>query len=145
MDTEMLNTYQDLKRKMTAAHTVLKKKPTYQNVTRYNTATQTFNNFCIKAMAELADDHPSDNKAQILANVDEYRTCKKCGTELLLVTDERNYVASSEFVPDFPGWCHTCLLERHCLRTACEECTIVSDPATCSYKEIKSIYQEDGE
>lgn len=142
LDAKMLDTYKALKSKMTAAYAVFKRSPTHQNIARHSTASQAFTNFCIEAMAELADDKAVDNTDKILQNIEDYKTCKTCGSELLYLTDLKNYIASSEFVPEFPGWCHTCLIE-HCLKTPCESCKLVSDPTTCAYKDVKKFYQED--
>lgn len=141
MNTEMLVTYKDLKSKMDAAYTVFKKDPSYQNVSRHNAAVQAFTTFCVNAMAELVGEEPADNRNQILENIEDYRTCKKCESEILFQTDEKHYIASSDFVPEFPGWCYTCLVE-HCLKTNCEECKVASDPAACSFKDVKTFYQE---
>lgn len=132
LTAKMLSTYKDLKSKMDAAYEVAKKDPSYNSISKHTIASQTFTTFCINAMAELAGEESKDYKDQILANIEEYKTCKKCNSEILFQTDESKYI----------GWCHTCLAE-HCLRTNCEECSVASDPTTCSFKDIKVSYQED--
>lgn len=124
---------------MDAAYTVFKKEPSSVNAARHYTATQAFTSFCVESMKALADDLPVDNTEHILANMDTYKACKQCSTELLYPISENQYVEKSDFVPDFPGWCHTCLVE-HCKYTECGKCTLTEDPGSCAYKEIKNIY-----
>lgn len=143
LSSNILYKYKQLKEKMDAAYTVFRKDPTVTNASRHTTAAQAFTNFCVDTMAELAGSGNEDQNRDdlILSNIDNYKTCKKCGSELLYLVSEDRFIGSSEFVPEFPGWCHTCLIE-HCLRTECTECTVAATPASCSYKEIKNIYKE---
>lgn len=138
----MLTTYKDLKRKKDAAYKVFKQDPTVINASKHAAATQAFTNFCISSMAELAGDVETENKDHILEHIEDYKTCKICGSEILYQVDEGHYIGSSDFVPEFPGWCYVCLVE-HCLETNCESCNLVTDNAACPYKEVKKIYQED--
>ena len=78
----------------------------------------------------------------ILNNLETYRTCGQCNSELLFPVSDQRYIASSDFIPEFPGWCFTCLVE-HCLATDCEQCKVAANPATCSFKETKKIYAEE--
>ena len=143
LDSTTLGTYLQLKKRMDAAYTVFKKEPSVINATRHTAAAQAFTTFCVDTMAVLAGDtEDSNKKEQILANIEQYRTCEKCESELLYPVDNRGFIESNDFVPDFPGWCHTCLVE-HCCAHDCATCTLPEDADTCSYKEIKKLYLED--
>jgi hypothetical protein len=142
LDANNLATYKQLKSQKEAAYKVFKKNPTIANATRHTTAAQAFTNFCVETMATLANDIPKpDTNADILENINDYRTCKVCGAELIYLLDSNNYIASSDFVLEFPGWCHSCLV-THCVNTPCEECDLVKDYRTCTFKEVKKIYAE---
>lgn len=144
MDT-IKATYFNLKNKVDAAYNVFRRKPTHANNVRYSEAAQAFKEFCLQTMAELVGDtEDAVNKNTILENIDLYKTCKHCGSTLLYTAGTNDYLASSDFLENFPGWCHTCLVE-HCLATNCESCTVASDPATCSFKVTKEIYTQDAE
>lgn len=139
--TEIINNYNELKNKMDAAYIVFKKTPSAVNATKHITATQAFNNFCVETMTTLAgaSEDSFDKDAEILANIDQYKTCKKCKAEILHQVDKKHFIGSSNFVPDFPGWCHECLVE-HCVSCDCSECIITPDKDKCSYAEIKKLY-----
>lgn len=143
LDSAILDAYHQLKKKMDAAYTIFKKEPSMINATRHTMASQAFTTFCIDTMAMLAEDtEDNDKKEEILANIEQYRTCKKCNSEILYPVDNRGFIESNEFVPDFPGWCHSCLI-NYCRSHNCETCTLPEDIDTCSYKEIKKLYLED--
>jgi hypothetical protein len=55
--------------------------------------------------------------------------------------NDRHYIASSEFIEQFPGWCYSCLTE-HCAEQDCETCIVSKDPDSCSFKEVKNIYSQ---
>lgn len=140
---ELLDKYNQLKQKKDAAYIVFKKEPSMVNATRHSVATQAFTTFCIDAMTALAeaDSTPGTTEEEILADFEIYKDCDKCGLTLLHLVDDQHFIAHSSFVKDFPGWCHTCLVE-HCCTTPCESCLLVRDTESCPYKEIKKIYME---
>jgi hypothetical protein len=138
---ELLTEYTTLKQQKDAAYTVFKKEPSTINASRHAIATQRFTTFCIETMETLAGETTPDHSDDILANIENYRTCKKCEAEILYQVDEGRFIESSDFVPDFPGWCYPCLIE-HCCKADCSACTLVTDPEKCSYKEIKKIYTD---
>lgn len=142
MTQEIKNTYFELKNKMDAAYIVFAKKPTSTNNSRYTEASQAFRDYCIETMAKLVEDTPADNTTTILENVDKYKSCAQCGSLLLYAVTEDRYVASGDFVEDFPGWCHTCLAD-YCCTHECETCELAADHTTCTFKEIKKIYTEE--
>jgi hypothetical protein len=145
LDSTILDTYNRLKNKMEAAYFVFKKEPTVTNAAAHTTALQTYTNFCVETMKTLAGDVGGsvDNTEKVLKDFDAYRTCKQCDSEILYKVD-KHILESSDFVPDFPGWCYTCLV-KHCMATDCEACTLVKDFATCSFKETKAIYNNSQE
>lgn len=138
---DILNNYKLLKQKKDAAYLVFKKEPTPANASRHSVATQAFTSFCLDTMEKLAGISVPDNDAEILADIERYRTCKQCEAELVYPVSEDHFVASSEFVAAFPGWCHTCLVD-YCRTHLCEQCPLTNDYNNCPYKEIKNIYTE---
>ena len=142
LDMQTLLDYKNLKAQKDAAYDVFKREPNLVNATRHSTATQAFTSFCVETMAKLAGDQPEDHEDEILLNIEKYKTCDHCSCELLYPVSDKRYIASSDFIPEFPGWCFTCLVE-HCLDTGCEQCTVAANPATCSFKETKKIYAEE--
>ena len=144
LDSNTLSTYTLLKNKMDAAYRLLKKDPSIISANRHTAAAQAFNSFCVdtvKAMAE-GNQSDSDKQQEILNNIDNYKTCKQCGSEVLYEVDDGHFIESSDFEPNFPGWCHTCLVE-HCCSTNCLGCDLVSDHTTCSFKEMKNFYMNE--
>ena len=161
LDSNILRTYVQLKNKMDAAYLVLKKDPSVTNATIHTLAAQAFTTFCVDTMKDLTGVHQesSNKQAEILADLNAnsteegttsaYLTCAEdsCGTQLVFpVGDPGNYtgfIESIDFVPDFPGWCHKCLVD-HCSNTDCADCTICPTPSvsTCPYHEVKKIYTE---
>ena len=73
-----------------------------------------------------------------IEDLEEYYRCKQCGSKLLVKIDNDRYIASSDFIIEFPGWCHTCLIE-HCVKTDCKACKI-KDKQDCSYAYMKDFY-----
>ena len=140
LDSNTLSIYKQLKNKMDAAYKVFKKDPSVANASRHTAAAQAFTTFCIDTMATLVGDVEVDHREDILANIEQYLTCTRCGEELLFQLDEDDYIESGLFVPEFPGWCYSCLV-KHCVARDCESCTLTSTPDTCSYREIKNIYK----
>ena len=137
---DILDKYNSLKQKKDAAYLVFKKEPSVINATRHSVATQAFTSFCLETMESLAGTSDDDNnKDAILADIEKYRTCKQCNREILYSVLDDRYVESSDFVPDFPGWCHNCLVD-YCCEHTCEACQLTDDYQNCSYKEIKNIY-----
>jgi hypothetical protein len=72
---------------------------------------------------------------------EEYYRCKRCCSKLLVKIYDDRYIGSSDFLPEFPGWCFTCLVE-HCCRTDCNACK-VKDKEDCSFSHIKDFYLSD--
>jgi hypothetical protein len=142
IDSSQLDVAKKLKKKMDAAYKVLKKAPTADSVTTYTLAVRAYNDFCTKTITDLLDAEAVDKTAEVLANLEKYKTCKHCDEDLIFLTTDTNYIASSEFLEDFPGWCFTCLLE-HCLAHDCEGCTVSTRPSNCSFLEIKKLHQQD--
>ena len=137
---EILDRYKELKRKKDAAYLVFKKEPTMINATKHAGATQAFTSFCIETMEALAGEEDNNNEQEdILANIEKYKTCKQCEREVLYQVDAGHFIRSSEFVEDFPGWCHSCLID-HCREVECQYCSLIEDYENCPYKEIKNIY-----
>lgn len=140
IDNTTLKVAKQLKDKKDAAYSVFKRRPTTDHSAAYTLALKAFNDFCVSTIEDLIKDtNTADKQAEILANLEDYRVCKQCGTELLYAAEDR-YIASSDFLEDFPGWCYTCLSE-HCTTTDCESCT-VADHATCSFIEIKKLNEQ---
>lgn len=68
--------------------------------------------------------------------------CDFCGDEILYPDFENErYLASSEYEPNFPGYCHSCLVD-HCLRTDCVRCDLRKYPK-CEFLASKKIYLEE--
>lgn len=147
LDSNTLNNYLRLKKEMDAAYLVFKKEPSISNATKHTAATQAFTAFCVNTMAELTGvtDEAPDKQAEILANFDQYKTCSKCNTDLLFKVNDQHFIESIEFVPEFKGWCHTCLV-AHCCNIECADCKIAEaqnyDIADCPYKEVKKLYDQ---
>ena len=145
IDEATVNEYKRLKKEMEAAYTVFKHSPTGSNASSYTRATQAFTSFCVdtmKSLIALSEDNKQDT---ILENFDDYKVCKQpgCNAELLYKVNDDHYIASSEFVEDFPGWCYSCLLEyctTHECNATCERCKELKiQPAACSFREIKNL------
>jgi hypothetical protein len=135
----IITKYLYLKKRSDAAFTVFRKNPSVENATKHIEASNILKAYCLEAFEFLVAETPEDESvlnAEILANLDTFKTCTHCGSDLLYLTDEDSYIASSDFLPEFPGWCYNCLTE-HCSEQACETCTVVTDPTTCSFKGIK--------
>ena len=142
LDLQTLTDYKNLKAQKDAAYDVFKREPNLTNATRHSTAAQAFTSFCVETMAKLVGDQPEDYENEILNNLETYRTCGQCNSELLFPVSDQRYIASCDFIPEIPGWCFSCLVE-HCLATECEQCKVAANPATCSFKETKKIYAEE--
>lgn len=139
MDKETIAKYKQLKREMDAAYRIFRKSPTLENATRHTTASQAFTSFCVETMKTLTSYLEEDFNQKILEDFETYRVCRCCNTELLFkITDDR-FVASSSFVPEFPGICFDCLVE-HCCTNGCSFCAMVEDPSTCPFKEVRKVY-----
>lgn len=139
IDILVLNNARKLKKEMDAAYKVFKKTPTFENANLWTAKVREYNDFCVKAIETLiSEDDAANKKEEILANVDKYKKCNQCEAELLYLTSEDNYVASSDFVEDFPGWCYPCLVE-YCTTHECEGCTVTKRPFNCSFAEIKKL------
>ena len=126
----------ELKTAVDAAHLVFKKNPNVRNSTNWSLATRAYNEYCVQIVDELIAD-PKPAAEDILKNFEAYKTCKQCNCELLYPTSDTEYIASSDFLPEFPGWCYTCLVE-HCCETDCEACD-VNTFTDCSFKPVKEI------
>ena len=131
-----------LKKVADAAYLVFKKSPTTVNAATWTQASRDFNTFCVDAISKLIEEDITDKTAEILANADKYKTCNQCGAKLLYLTSDTNYVASSDFLEDFPGWCYPCLLE-YCTTHNCEGCTVTSRPSNCSFLDVKNLHLQE--
>lgn len=144
IDKAVIEKAAQYKREADAAYTVFKKDPSLTNATTWTNTSRVFSDYCVKVVTDLIElqtDTPV-KPDDILTNIDKYKTCSCCGSELLFPTGD-SYITSSDFVEDFPGWCYTCLVE-HCTECDCEACAVVTDPTKCSFKEIKKLHlQED--
>lgn len=68
--------------------------------------------------------------------------CEYCGSEILYPHPELDsYFCSSDYEPNFPGWCHSCLVE-HCVSTNCLQCELRKYP-DCEFISTKKIYLEE--
>lgn len=138
----IVNEYFKHKNNMNAAYAVFKKNPSMTNASRHAEATSTFKNFCTDTLATLVGDVPADaseKDLEILTHFEDYRSCKQCNSDLLYKVADDRFIASGEFLENFPGWCHTCLAE-HCNNTDCSLCTVSKDTENCSFKGLKNIY-----
>lgn len=138
INNETLLTAKKLKETSDAAYLVFKKNPSIANANSWVAAKQAFTDFCISTIEALIEDTAGDAADKILTNFDKYRACERCGAELLFPTTRDNYIASSDFLEDFPGWCYPCLVE-HCSNQNCDTCTVPADNQNCSFKEVKNL------
>lgn len=138
INTDTVSTAKQLKKVADSAYLIFKKNPTVENSQRWATANRSYRDFCTIVFDNLIKES-SDPGPDIVENFDQYKTCSICGAELLYLTSENTYIASSDFVEDFPGWCYTCLAE-HCTNTDCSKCTVSTDPGNCSFSEVKEYY-----
>jgi hypothetical protein len=128
----------ELKKIADSSYIVFKKNPTTVNASNWTVASRNFTDFCVKTISDLIIED-QDLTSEILANPDRYKTCKQCDAELLYLTDANNYVASSDFVEAFPGWCYPCLVE-YCTTHECEGCTVTTRPFNCPFSEVKKLH-----
>lgn len=142
INSTILATATQLKKDADAAYIIFKKNPSAYNASAWTAASREFTDYCVKTISDLIDVGSSDKTAEIMANLEAYRTCAHCGAELLYPTSDTSYIASSDFVEDFPGWCYTCLSE-HCATADCGSCTATADPENCSFASIKHMLTED--
>lgn len=140
-DPTTLYNAKKLKKEADAAYLVFKKNPSVANANSWTMAVRAFNDYCVTMVKSMIEDDAADKTADILANPDKYKTCGQCGAEVLYLTSDKNYVASSDFIEDFPGWCYPCLVE-HCTTHECEGCTVPEDYRTCSFKEAKNLLMQ---
>jgi hypothetical protein len=149
MDQTMLLNYKKLKKESDAAYTLFKKSPDSGSALARREALQRFRDFCVESMAQLAIEAGFREKPvsdeQILKDIEKYRSCEKCDTTLVLTLNDGRLITQDSFVPEFPGWCHNCLLE-HCMQTECSNCAVIRRDCVvaktvshCPYKEIKEI------
>ena len=142
----LIKKYKQLKLRMDAAYDVFRRVPSQAAAVRYHTNTHTFKTFCTEAMQQFADESPSSglDKETILANFDSYRICNSCLKELLFRTQSDDFVATLDFIQEFPGSCFTCQVD-YCVEQDCVTCSEnpESEPDKCPFKEIKNIYLND--
>lgn len=131
-----------LKREADAAYLVFKRTPTVENSARWTSAARAYNDYCVSVMTKLVDERIGaiDKAEDIATNFDKYSKCETCDADLLYKTSDTKYVASSDFIEDFPGWCYPCLVE-HCANTQCEDCTVNTKPV-CPFAEVKKLTAE---
>lgn len=138
-----------LKKEMDAAYLVFKKAPSVENSTKWTAATRAYNDYCIKTITKLVNEHidATTHFEDVLANFDKYSKCDVCGAELLYPTNENDegkvqaYIESSDFVEGFAGICYPCLVE-HCMSTECAECSRNTRP-TCLFREVKELHKQE--
>ena len=141
IDSSTLKTAKELKAALDAAYLVFKKQPVIDNASRWTAAQHAYNDFCVNLVTKLIEpDDIEDMTEEILTNIDEYKTCKQCNAELLFPTSNTGYLASSDFIAEFPGWCYPCLTE-YCATHECGACDI-TNPLTCTFKEVKKLQQD---
>ncbi len=141
IDSSVVYKATKLKKKMDAAYTVFKKNPTIENSTTWTAATRTFNNYCVSVINGLIEDETSNKHEDILNNPEKYQYCKTCNAEILRLVDANNYIASIDFVEDFPGWCYNCLV-KYCTAHDCEGCAITPRPFNCPFADIKNLHMQ---
>lgn len=131
-----------LKKEADAAYLVFKRTPTVENSARWTSAARAYNDYCVSVMTKLVDERIGaiDKAEDIATNFDKYSKCETCGADLLYKTSDTKYIASSDFIEDFPGWCYPCLVE-HCANTQCEDCTVNTKPV-CPFAEVKKLTAE---
>lgn len=132
----------ELKRAMDAAYLVFKKTPSGETSAAWTATARNYKDYCVKVITDLVDGRIADltYREDIIENFDKYHECKTCGAELLYKTSDTDYIASSDFIEDFPGWCYPCLLE-HCMNTECESCT-VNTKTICPFAEVKKLQMQ---
>jgi len=138
-----ISRYKELKELTEAAYLVFKKLPNPENASRYSSLKLQLQELCVEIVEDMMKEQfpEKDKKDTILNNIEEYRFCKTCDSEILYQVSPEEYIASSDFVEDFPGWCYDCLL-THCSETKCEECMVSKDPTSCSFRKIKEISED---
>ena len=119
------------------AYAIFKKNPTTSNANNWSLATRAFNEFCVKAIKDLLEE-TKEASSDVASNLEAFKKCKQCGSDLLFSTTEGHFIASSDFLEEFPGWCYSCLVE-HCQNTDCSECKVSTDPSVCSFKRVKEV------
>lgn len=134
---EILDKARQLQTDANTAYAIFKKNPIPSNANNWSTANRAFNEFCVTVMKDLLDE-TKEASLDVISNLDVFKNCKQCGSELLFSTTEDHFIASSDFLEEFPGWCYNCLVE-HCQNTDCSDCKVSKDPATCSFKRVKEI------
>jgi hypothetical protein len=138
IDTTLLAEAKKLKKAADAAYAVFKKNPSVGNSSAWSLAARAYNDYCVKLIDELVKDEDADKTAEILEHFDDYKSCKTCGADLLYPVND-SFIASSDFLEAFPGWCRDCLV-KHCCDTECETCTVTTDHLNCAFTEMKKIY-----
>lgn len=141
IDITVIDKAVKLKKELEAAYIVFKKTPTVENSAAWITATRIYNDFCISTITALVEERIGqvNQREDIVTNFDKYKECNQCGAGLLFPTTGDNYIASSDFVEDFAGWCYPCLVQ-HCTTHECEGCTVAKNPETCPFKEVKKLH-----
>lgn len=146
IDITVVDNAVKLKREADAAYLVFKKEPTIENSARWTSANRAYTDFCVGVITELVKERiDSITQAEdIIANFDKYSKCKVCGSEILYRTDDEGFIASSDYVEGFPGWCYPCLVE-HCTKQDCRTCSISKNYQTCKFAEVKHLLAQGDE
>lgn len=150
IDNTVIARAAQLKKEKEAAYLVFKKEPSVANATVWTLASRAYNDYCIKAMDALVEEHLGqvNRREDILANFESYRRCSQCEAELLFPTHTSGegasetvtaFVASSDFVEDFPGWCYPCLV-NYCKTHTCSGCPVSSNPTNCTFAEVRNLH-----
>lgn len=151
IDVTVIDKAVKLKKEMDAAYLVFKKLPTIEASAKWTSATRAYNDYCVSVMTELVKERIDliNYREDISKNFDKYSKCDKCGAELLFPAKTstegdtevvEDFIASSDFVEGFPGWCYPCLVE-YCTTHACEGCTVSKTPTNCMFAEVKKLHQ----
>lgn len=141
IDVSVIDKAAKLKKEMDAAYLIFKKTPTIENSATWTTTTRIYNDYCIQTITSLVNERigASDRLEDITKNFDKYRKCEQCETELLFPVKGDEFIASSDFVEGFPGWCYSCLLE-YCKTHECDSCTVNKNLYGCSFAEVKKLH-----
>lgn len=135
-----------LKKEADATYLVFKNEPTIENSTHWISANRAYEDYCVSTMTKLVNERINTITAaeDIATNFNKYSKCASCGSEILYKTDDEGFIASSDFVEEFPGWCYPCLV-AHCTNHNCETCSIVKDHLTCKFTEVKKLLTQGDE
>ena len=144
IDITVVDKAVQLKKEMDAAYLVFKKTPSVEASARWTAATRAYNDYCVKTISKLVDERIEDvnHLEDIINNFDKYSKCETCGAEILFRVNGDKFVASSDYVEGFPGWCYPCLVE-YCTTHDCKRCDVTSDHSSCKFAEVKKLHVQE--